>query len=219
MKRIFTTISQKWPEYLLEILVITIGILGAYSLNNWNDQRTQRALEKELLLQLKEELVADKELFTEMGQDHADVSQHIRDVLTALKNDLPLTDTLLSDFQRMTMPFGFLYSKTTYENLSNIGFHTIENRELRTSIQQLYNKHYNRLDGAARILSQEFLLTINVQQQQHLIIGDWETRKGQLNAPRDYEALKGNFVFQNTFDDAASQHRMMHWSFKSQSGS
>lgn len=59
MKRVFSTLSQKWPEYLLEILVITIGILGAFSLNNWNDARKSEKQFRTILSLVKTDILSD----------------------------------------------------------------------------------------------------------------------------------------------------------------
>lgn len=53
MRKIFETIKQKWPEYLLEMLVIVFSILGAFALDNWNEERKSKLAEYQLLSSLK----------------------------------------------------------------------------------------------------------------------------------------------------------------------
>ena len=65
MKRLITILSQKWPEYLLEILVITIGILGAFALNNWNDNRRLQVERQELIADLIKDFEYNQQLMRE----------------------------------------------------------------------------------------------------------------------------------------------------------
>ena len=36
MNKIFNHLKSDWYKYVLELIVITAGILGAYALNNWS---------------------------------------------------------------------------------------------------------------------------------------------------------------------------------------
>jgi hypothetical protein len=49
MKRILKTIKKKWPEYLIESIVIVASILGAYALDNWNENRKGKIQRAELI--------------------------------------------------------------------------------------------------------------------------------------------------------------------------
>lgn len=60
MRKILDTLKQKWAEYLLEIIVITISILGAFMLDNWNEEREINKLENSTLNALVSEFESNK---------------------------------------------------------------------------------------------------------------------------------------------------------------
>jgi hypothetical protein len=65
MKKILETLKLKWAEYLLETIVIVIGILGAFALNNWNVDRNDRKKEYVLLQQMKADFETNQQLIEE----------------------------------------------------------------------------------------------------------------------------------------------------------
>ena len=59
MKKILNHLTTDWYKYLLELIVITAGVLGAFALNNWNENRLARKLEKKYMSSLIVELDRD----------------------------------------------------------------------------------------------------------------------------------------------------------------
>ena len=59
MNRILQNLKQNWITYGFETLVVIAGILIAYSLNNWNEERKEEALESQYLERLVIDLASD----------------------------------------------------------------------------------------------------------------------------------------------------------------
>lgn len=87
MKRILSTLSQKWPEYLLEVLVITAGIIGAFMLNSWKENRQEIKSETKALYDLREEFRANREVFLESVKWRELSQSRTRRVIEHLKNE------------------------------------------------------------------------------------------------------------------------------------
>jgi len=53
MRKILNHLATDWYKYLLELIVITAGVIGAFALNNWNEDRLARIEEQEIYRNLK----------------------------------------------------------------------------------------------------------------------------------------------------------------------
>ena len=63
MKKIIRLIKKKWSEYVIEILVIIIGIFGAFLLNDWNEKRKLENIFSNIIDQLYNSVYTDISTF------------------------------------------------------------------------------------------------------------------------------------------------------------
>ena len=143
MKRIFTTLTEKWPEYLLEILVIVVGILGAFALNSWNSERTAGITELEILMGCKVELESDLHDIGINFRLHENAVKSINEIIQAIKADQPYHDSLAYDFGYAMVYTLFRHSTSTFEAMKSKGIEIVSNKSIRNDIIRLYDADYN----------------------------------------------------------------------------
>lgn len=115
MKRIITTLQRKWPEYLLEIFVIIISILGAYALDNWNDERLAHNRERILFQNIVNDLKSDSLHFQIKA---AELRRQI-DVIDALIIESHFPDSIVLNDDLDRLRWAARYDPIAQENNSN----------------------------------------------------------------------------------------------------
>jgi hypothetical protein len=196
MKRILSTLAQKWPEYILEILVITIGILGAFALNNWNEERKSVAEERILLVDLRADLQKTLNDFQEDTLKNKARIRQVNLIENYVNEDIPYAtelDSCFAHFLNWSSPYP---TSSAFKSLQSKGIDIIRNRDLRNAIVNLYdvdltlvNEEYDQAEWA---YYESVLIPFFTKHFRR--INDDTYPRAQ---PNDFESLKKNTEFRN----------------------
>lgn len=142
LKTIVAVLSRKWPEYILEIIVIIIGILGAFALNAWNEGRKQRALEVEIIMSIKDALSTDTASLNTLIEACENRIIFTESLLDAIKHETRLLDSAEQFYHLLSVGISFFPVKTSYKFLESKGLDIMRNKHLMFAMVNTYDQDY-----------------------------------------------------------------------------
>ena len=144
MKRLLTTLSQKWPEYAIESVVIIASILGAFWLDNWNQERSDHKKQTLYIDRLISEIENDLIVFEDQINFLKLGIESVENFSKALK-DPKAEDAKVIEAAQQFFKYGsispiFQVSRSTFNDLSNTGnLHVISDQSLREQLVKYYD--------------------------------------------------------------------------------
>jgi len=148
MKKILNHLATDWYKYLLELIVITAGVVGAFALNNWNEQRKQNIVEHKYLLNLKNDLEADMiglDTLLETGARKIRASKNLKE--RAYEDSVGSLYDFSNVIKQLIIVGGFSPNHSTFEEMQSTGnLSRLANDSLKLKLLEL-NRTYEIIDG------------------------------------------------------------------------
>ena len=139
--------ARKYILYAIgEVILVVIGILIALQINNWNEERKERKMEKIVLEDIHDNIVRNNQLILSALQVFQEIDRSTVLVKNALKTNSPYFDSLSHHFSYAIRHGGFLLRLNSdgYESLKNAGFDIIQNEKLKDEILSLFEATYSK---------------------------------------------------------------------------
>lgn len=144
-----------WIKHGFETLYVIVGILVAFSLEDWNENRKANNTEIYILNELISGLSADSSTFSFNNAKHNQAIRSCEIILNALNGDEVYNDSLAFHFAAINYYTILGSNRGAYESLKSMGFETISNKSLRLQIIDIYERMYTVFKANEKILVDE----------------------------------------------------------------
>ncbi|MEN2283246.1 DUF6090 family protein [Algoriphagus sp. SE2] len=155
MKKIIFHFKENWIRHGFETLVVVVGVIIAFGLNDWNESSKARIAEIGILNELISSLEADSSALSINIAFHNQAIKSSEIILTVLDSKGAFNDSLSRHFASINNYTTFASALGPYESLKSMGFETISNKSLRLEIISLYDQQYMILKNNERILTED----------------------------------------------------------------
>jgi len=141
-KKIILNLRENWITYGFETLVVVVGILGAFELENWKEARQDRVREQEYLNRIENDLKSDTIYY---GRRITECQKYI-DAIYKLVHDMYKTQKTLKEYQDLLSLDYFSTEHLTIQNFtfleitSSGNLSLINNQVLTAELIAYYNK-------------------------------------------------------------------------------
>jgi len=193
-----------WTFVIGEFVLVFLGILVALQVDNWNQNRKERKLERVLLAEMLSDLngdLEDIEANTSAMERYANANQVVLDFLDS---NLPWHDTLGYYFAQLMGGSLFDINTSAYESLNSIGIDLVRNDKLRQQITALYSVRYNHV-----IANQEVLFTIVLDHLHPALAENLQTMSMRQNAVAvNLDELRHNNSFKEELKTAMFTYQL-----------
>jgi hypothetical protein len=200
--KIFKHLRSDWFRYGFETLAVVVGILIAFALDNWNNERKQIQHELNTLVELKNALEADLKDIVFNTNSHTRTQNSCEVLIDHMDKNLPYHDSLAVHFGLMGGFTIFLAHTGPYETLKTKGLDLISNDSLRLLLSEY---HEEDIKFAHAFEAMNLSVYPDTRQMYFQYFKEWEFFGPAV--PYDYEELKNDREFLSYLTHIASLRR------------
>ena len=190
-----------------ETVLVVVGILIALQINNWNEEQKMRALERETLIEILENITEIESDLVESMERINFLNLYADSVLVLIKTKVKKPRILERTLHRAIMnAHGQIQiKKVGFETLKNRGVDIVQNKKLKNSILHLFEDSYSEM-------SNSFSWNITDNKRNYLL-KNFNPKSGGdriIYSPHDYELVISDHYFNSLIRTSKIQRGYFH---------